>query len=261
MNQPHTTRTAVPVDHVIFYAGFRLGELASWFERLGFTLTPLGRHNSGSVNRLAMLDGQYLELMGFEEGTPSTVRPELQAMPLGLNGIVAADQPQHVRTAAPEAFLPPVHLERPVATAEAQGVASFTITNVRRQAPDVRVFLCRHHTPELVWQPQWQQHANRAVAVTHLRISTQHPELLHGGLRTVFDIQGGGAAAAYDAAGTTVEVVPPGERSSVTVRTRDLASTMAILRAARVPYTLEARRVVVALPEPYAADLIFAAAP
>ena len=102
--------TDVAVDHVIFYAGQALDDLAEFFVRVGFQLTPLGRHNSGSVNRLAMLQGQYIELMGFEPGTHSSVRPQVQSMALGLNGIVAADVPVRRRRRAGDEFLPGVRL-------------------------------------------------------------------------------------------------------------------------------------------------------
>lgn len=250
----------VPLDHVIFYAGYHVDELAAFFEQVGFTLTPPGRHNSGSINRLAMLEDQYLEIMGFAEGTPPTVRPELQAMPLGLNGIVAADRPDQPRRSPPEGFLPAVHLERPVSTPQAQGIASFAITNVRDPAPDVRVFLCRHHTPELVWQPHWQRHANAATAVTEVRIATRDPARLHAGLRKVFDIEGHEGATAYDAAGSRVHVLAPGERPSVTVRTADAAAAGRVVRACGVAHTAQAGRIVVPLPQRFPCDLVFGAA-
>jgi hypothetical protein len=249
----------VPVDHLVFYAGRALGALASFFERLGFTLTPLGRHDSGSINRLAILERQYLELIGFEEGTPATVRPELQSLPPGLTGIAAADLPEVRRASGQEGLLPPRRLERRVTTPGGEGLALFTTTEVRDPARDVRVFLCRHHTPSLVWHPAWQQHPNGAVAATEVRLSTRDPQRLHAALRTAFDLRHAGAAQAYDAAGTVLRVVPAGERAAVTLRTRDLDAAQATLAAAGVACTLGQGRVVVPLPEPYAADIVFAA--
>jgi hypothetical protein len=258
----NTIHTDVPVDHVIFFAGYGLAELASFFESVGFNLTPLGRHNSGSANRLAMLgDSKYIELMGFEPGTPKTVRPELQSLPLGLNGIVATDVAGRTRRCGSEGLNPSVHLERRVDTAHARGTASFTITTVREPIPDARTFMCRHHTPQLVWQEAWQSHANSAQVYVALQIATQHPQRLHRGLRTIFDIVGDAQADAYDLAGTLVQVVPAGERSSLTVRTSDLTRATGVLRASGIAHTAEEARVVVPLPEPYTADLIFTAAP
>ena len=58
-------KNLLPIDHIIFYAGFNLPELAFFFERIGFTVTPLGKHATGSINRLVVLEGNYIELIGF----------------------------------------------------------------------------------------------------------------------------------------------------------------------------------------------------
>lgn len=258
----NTLSTDVPLDHVVFYAGHQLGELSAFVERLGFQLTPLGRHNSGSINRLAMLDGQYIELMGFEPGTPPTVRPEVQALPMGLNGVVAADRATRVRRSKADGFLPPVHLERPVQTPHAQGVASFTITNVSEPPPDARAFMCRHHTPHLVWCEAWQLHPNGAVSVAEVCIPTRDPGRLHAAVRRIFDIEGDSSAAAYDAAGTRVRIVSHGSRGSLTVRVRDMDKALNILQRSGLPHRRnEAGSVVVPLPQPYAVDLVFTAVP
>jgi hypothetical protein len=49
---------------------------------------------------------------------------------------------------------PPMDLSRPVEG----GVARFRIVQLER-----KLFLCQHLTPELLWRPQWQAHANRAT--------------------------------------------------------------------------------------------------
>lgn len=258
-NAPPPLRGEVPVDHVIFHAGQSLGELASFFERLGFTLTPLGRHSSGSVNRLAILGRTYLELVGFEPGTPATVRPEIQSLPLGLTGVAAADRQEHRRASSPDLFLPSRRLERPVDMPGVRGVAAFTNTEVRDPAPDVRVFLCRHHTPELVWHPAWQEHANTVTEVSEVAFRTRDPQALHRVLRTVFDIAGPHDAQAYDAAGTLLRVVPQGGHASLTLRTRDPEAARRIIAGAGIAHGIAPGGVTVTLPGPHATDLVFAA--
>jgi len=252
--------TGVPVDHVIFYAGQRLAELASFFERVGFTLTPLGRHSSGSVNRLAILHGQYLELVGFEPGTPATVRPELQALPPGLTGLAAADRPEYVRRTGREGLLPSRRLERPVEMPGLHGLAAFTNTEVGEPAADVRVFLCRHHTPELVWHADWQRHANAVTEVREIRFATRDAPRLHAALRTVFDLGAGEEAPAYDAQGTLLRIAAAGERAALTLRTGELDAAVRILAAAGLPHEATGARVTVPLPAPYPADLVFVGA-
>jgi hypothetical protein len=255
---PAIPRSEVTVDHVIFYAAEALDELAAFFEDVGFTLTPLGRHNSGSVNRLAILHHQYIELMAFEPGTPAHVRPELRAMAPGLNGIVATDTPQLRRSSDEGGFNPPVELSRPVASAPGEGLARFTITGVREAVPDVRLFLCRHHTPELVWQEDWSKHANGSFALDRIAVATRHSCLLHRALQTVFAFRADARASAYDAAGTRIEVLAHGLRASLSVRTSDLAPVMGRVRRRTLRHTvISPNELALHLPAPYEADLIF----
>ncbi|MEJ8840265.1 VOC family protein [Ramlibacter sp. AN1133] len=247
----------VPLDHVIFYAGQALDALASIFERAGFTLTPLGRHSSGSVNRLAILERQYLELIGFEPGTPATVRPELQSLPLGLSGIALADREDRAGHSGSEAFMPSRRLERPVAMPGVQGLAAFTTTELRHPVPDVRVFLCRHHTPQLVWHPAWQRHANGALAASDMGLHTRDAPGLHAALRTVLDLDPAQEGTVYDAAGTRLRIAAAGERASITLRTHDLDAVRRVLAASGLPHAAGEGRVSVPLPAPYAAEIVF----
>lgn len=260
MIAPTIVQSNVPVDHVVFYAGDGLEDLAVFFQATGFNLTPLGRHDSGSVNRLAILDGQYIELMGFESGTPVTVRPELRALAPDLNGIVAADRPELHRDFREGRFKDPVSLTRPVMIAGAERVARFSITALRDAVPDVRVFLCRHHTPELVWQDHWKQHPNGAIDLKQVSIATRHPLLLHKALQTAFDFAGDEKAGmpVCDAARTRIEVLASDLRSTLTVRTSNLASVLERARRHNLHHAiLKEAGLMIHLPAPYKADLIF----
>ena len=41
--------------------------------------------------------------------------------------------------------------------------------------PEGRIQFCQHHTPELVWQPHWLKHANRATALTAVILCMEDP--------------------------------------------------------------------------------------
>src|SRR5207248_3267338 len=76
--------TSVPIlDHVVVDVRDRMDEAAAVYRALGFQLTPRGHHTLGSMNHLAMLATDYLELLGFGAGGAS--RPELAPFPIGLN--------------------------------------------------------------------------------------------------------------------------------------------------------------------------------
>src|SRR3712207_7503991 len=50
-----------------------------------------------------------------------------------------------------------------------------TIGLAASEAPYGRVYFCRHDTPDLVWQPEWQSHPNGATGVAEFVIATPDP--------------------------------------------------------------------------------------
>ncbi|MEO7010352.1 MAG: VOC family protein, partial [Caldimonas sp.] len=71
---------------------------------------------------------------------------------------------------------PPVDFERPVMYEGELQRAVFTTVRI---APDHlsggRVYFCEHKTPHLVWQPQWQRHANAALGLASFSIVVPAP--------------------------------------------------------------------------------------
>ena len=66
---------AVPrIDHVVVDVRDRIDEAERRYRALGFNLTQRGRHSLGSVNHLAMLDPDYVELLGTGEGGGGAAR-------------------------------------------------------------------------------------------------------------------------------------------------------------------------------------------
>lgn len=257
-----TAASAAHLDHVMFYGGYEMDGLFDFFERAGFCLTPLSRHSTGTVNRLAMLDDQYIEMIGFLPGTPRGVRPEIQAMPLGLNGLAAADVLGAPRRTHTLGFAAPLLLERPVDTPEAQGIARFSITHAERTVPDARAFLCRHHTPELLWVKAWMQHRNTAVSIAEVRLPTAHGPGFKAVMDTVFDVPQDATDAArpaYAAGQSIIHVVPATSRSLLAVWVSDLGHALRALQESGLAHTCEAGQITVPLPDPHHADLVFRA--
>lgn len=247
--------SAVPLDHVMFYGGFAMEKLFDFFERAGFFLTPLSQHSHGSVNRLAMLEEQYIELIGFMPGTPPSVRPEIQAMPLGLNGLAASDRPDYPRPQR-GGLSRPMALERPIDTPTAHGIARFTITHAEQPAHDARAFLCRHHTPELLWVKEWMQHRNTAASIIEVGLPTAEPERFAAVMDTVFDITPQPQPHGWTSEGSTVRIVPPGDRAYLAVRVRDLDAALRTVREGGLLHTLVGDALHIALPDEYASNLV-----
>ncbi len=163
------------LDHVVVNARQEFGAAEECYRRLGFTLTPLGRHSLGSINRLALFPSDYLELVGIDPQAAAP-RAELMASPLGLNGLVfATDDAAALHHALAERGAPvepPADFSRPQGTAEAR----FRVVRVAAShTPYGRVYFCQHLPRGLVWGAAGHAHANGAVAIARVAIAAPDP--------------------------------------------------------------------------------------
>src|SRR5579863_8642024 len=81
--------TALPMptlDHVVVNVRDQIDAGLEVYRRLGFTMTPRGYHTLGSMNHLAILGSEYLELIAAPPGDHR--RAEILSSPFGLNGLV-----------------------------------------------------------------------------------------------------------------------------------------------------------------------------
>jgi catechol 2,3-dioxygenase-like lactoylglutathione lyase family enzyme len=193
---PLGTATPSPVlDHVVINVRDRFDEGAGIYERLGFDLTPLGRHTLGSMNRLAVFDKDYLELLGIDPEA-AALRVELLRTPMGLNGLglnglvfAAADADALHRDLAGRGapVEPPLAFSRPVALAGGEAEARFRVVRVMPEVvPYGRVYFCQHLTPELVWRDEWRRHANGVHSIRRMVIAVPEPEEAAAPYRRLF---------------------------------------------------------------------------
>ncbi|EFH09459.1 VOC family protein, partial [Teichococcus cervicalis] len=149
------------------------------YERLGFALTPVARQSGrrspdapvepfATGNRCAMLRQGYIELLAILD--PSLFANRLDVfldryagMHILAFGMADAEaELERLRRAGIE--LPGVaHLERPVDDPDGPR-ARFSRLPLP-DAPEGRLQLIQHLTPELLWQERWLEHPNRAVAL------------------------------------------------------------------------------------------------
>src|SRR3954451_10126642 len=167
------------LDHVVIDVRDRMDQAAQIFEALGFTLTPRGFHTLGSMNHLMMFGTDYLELLGFGTGG-GMARPELAPFPVGLNGLVFktadADAVHAHAAGAGLPILPVQSCSRPVDLSGDKHDARFRTTRLDPGKIAMgRVYFCEHLTPELVWRPEWQAHANGARAIARIVVATEEP--------------------------------------------------------------------------------------
>lgn len=150
-----------------------LDAAADAYKRMGFTLVPRGHHSTGSSNHNIMVGPEnYFELLMVPQANPMQSffydfnrkgGDGLAAIALKGTDFRAASVTLREKGFEPAA---PLQLSREVKGASRSGTASFTITNLDpRTTPGAQVFICQHHTPELVWLPEHMTHANGATEV------------------------------------------------------------------------------------------------
>ncbi|PWC33193.1 VOC family protein [Azospirillum sp. TSO35-2] len=175
------------LDHLVI-ATRDLGAARDTYSRLGFTVTPRGHHAElKSANHTVMFPtGTYLELLGIEEKRP--VNAHYADFLLKREGIAAialktADA-RAARDGLAAAGFPAAEtldFGRPVELPEGTRDARFSITQIDPAAtPAGRVFLCQHHTPDVVWRKDSLEHPNSATGLEALVIAADDPDAVAG---------------------------------------------------------------------------------
>jgi hypothetical protein len=251
-----------PLDHAVIAVRDRMDEAERVFRRMGFTLTPRGRHRQGSLNHLMMFPDNYLELIGFPPGGEH-LRPDLTESPIGLDGLVL--RPEDAAATAADlvarGYAPsgPQELSRPLELDGRSYEARFSTVRFARGAVEGgRLYFCQHLTPELVWRPEWLTHANGAAGIVGFTIAVPDPanEAARYGemLRAPVTNPVGDGSVVVGLEGGAIELVTPADlnrrlgalapspadhlgrprtayMAMVTLRVSSLAATEAVLRA------------------------------
>jgi hypothetical protein len=171
------TAFALPLDHTVINVHFDMDRAQAVFESLGFHLTPRGRHSLGSINHLIVLNDDYVEIVGLPTDT-DVLRQEVLESPVGIDGLVFqtknADQTYAALIKKTLPSQPVQAFSRPVALNGSTYHASFRTTRFTQGTYAAgRVYFCQHLTPELVWRPEWQSHANKVVRTSGFLIVAQ----------------------------------------------------------------------------------------
>lgn len=170
------------IDHLL--VGVRgLDEAATAWRRLGFTLTPLGRHVGWTTaNLCVMLEQGYIELLGVLD--PSGVRHDIAAFlergEGGMGVALATDDAAATGEAwrrSRFAIAGPDALARRID--EAGTTTELRFANVTPEVPEFGgfvLFACFHETPERVRRPDWLAHANGARRLRSCTLLADPPE-------------------------------------------------------------------------------------
>jgi Glyoxalase-like domain len=160
--------------------------------RAGFAPTPVSvqvvpdpeaaPRPTGTGNVTAMFSRGYIEVL-FKTADTALGR-ELEAALARHAGVhlaafaVADAAAAHRRLALAGFHMQPlVHMQRPVETGGASGIAAFTLARLEAgQMPEGRIQILTHRTEAMVWQPRWLSHPNGAVALTDVIIAARDLE-------------------------------------------------------------------------------------
>jgi hypothetical protein len=184
------------IDHVII--GVRDLERArlGW-SRLGFTLSPRGRHiGQGTANYCIMFPSDYLELLGIVD--PNDFVRRLDAFLVRREGVMAtAFAPtggtEEVRSALLGLQLHPSEprpLGRQLELPEGTVVPRFSLLSFPpEETPGLDSFICAHLTPELMRRPEWLIHPNGVRGLKGIHVLVQSTAELLEPYDRLFGIQ------------------------------------------------------------------------
>ena len=281
------------IDHLVI-AVRDLEGARDTYRRLGFTLTPVARHPFGTANSLVQLDACYLELIAVAHPA-AIIEPAADTFSIGAfvrdflksregpvalalkSADAAADRADFVRRGLP--VYQPFHFHRNAAgpDGEERHVGfSLTFTSEPRLT-EAAFFTCQHHHPENLWRPQYQRHANGALAIRSVIMVARDPADVHEFL-THFtgqqDINATSLAVVFDLGRSAVEVLSPvafraffGEDAGpdplrltgLRIAVANLAATGRALAANRVPFAELSGALVVPSRFAHGAAIVFVA--
>ncbi|GAB4236794.1 MAG: VOC family protein [Kiloniellaceae bacterium] len=172
------------IDHVL--VGVRDLEAASdTYARLGFTLSPRGRHIGwGTANYCIMFPDDYIELLGIVDPAQFTnnLNRFLETRE-GLLGLAfASDDVSLAARALQRAGIAPGEmrdLKRILEAPEGEVWPRFKLLHLPPEAtPGTSAFICQHMTPDLVWRPECCVHANSATGLIAMTSVVKDPSAL-----------------------------------------------------------------------------------
>lgn len=253
---PHITG----LDHALVGVADLDAAHAIW-TRLGFTLTPRGRHFGwGTANYCIMFERDYLELLGILDPTQfvNGLDRLLAEQGEGLLGVAFAGEADtvHADLSGQGLVEQPKELSRLLELPEGDVTPRFRLAHFTQGAlPGLHsAFVCQHGTPQLLRRPEWMIHANGAASLDGITLIVEDPSALATAYADVFGNsalwQGRGRLdvtvgqqqlrfLSFDRAARRYPGIAPPRRTPiglvVTVLSADLDRTEQVLRERDIP--------------------------
>lgn len=267
------------IDHLVI-AVRDLEEAAAFYGRLGFRVGGRNRHPWGTENRLVQLPGSFLELISVGEGAsiaphePGTfsfgafVRDYLEHREGLAMLVLASDDAEADAKAFADAgigaFAPFRFARRGRRPDGTETEVAFTLAFADAGTDRAGFFVCQHRFPENFWDPAFQQHENRAVAIPTVALAAPEPHAMSAFLSAFTGAQPShpaGDALSFPLDGAQVDVLNPDDAAEAygsveaeldraafvafSIRVEDIARQARLLDAAGIPHTQIGSRSVV----------------
>jgi len=182
------------IDHLVL-AVRDLEAARRTYMRLGFTLTPRAEHPFGTGNSLIQLQGNFLELLTIVD--PAKIAPPADGQfsfaafnqaflgrREGFSMLVFesadAEADRQAFAAAGLDGYELFHFQRKARLPDG-GVATVAFSlafATDRRIPEAAFFVCQQHAPQYFWKPEYQLHANGAIAITEAVMVAADPPSL-----------------------------------------------------------------------------------
>jgi len=243
------------IDHIIIGVRDLEAARSSW-SRLGFTLTPRGRHiGQGTANYCIMFGRDYLELLGFVERDEHAHRLEtFLAQREGAMSVAFAPARDAESTAAflasrglhPSA---PRALGRALELPEGAVMPRFSLLNLPpEETPALDCFICGHLTPELVRHPDWLAHPNGVTGIKAVHLVADNPHALAPAYRRLcgddrisekghgIEVDTGRNRLVFSRLSLSAGEAPPPAITALELSVEDRAATAAYLKTAGIAF-------------------------
>ena len=258
----------VGIDHAII--GVRdLEKAKEAFEKLGFRVTPRGRHVGwGTANYCLMFERDYLEILGIVD--PKAFTNKLDSFLETREGLVSiallSDDAPTTRHAWSEAGLAPAEVKDLSRLLEPDTELRFQNVMLEPEATaDVPIFACSHLTADQMRQPGWTEHPNGALGIKTITAVTREPAAVVEPMSRIFGAtkitETDNTVAVHTGRGVLLFATPddldmlhPQLRAELdtdqatlavlSVRVRDLEGTADWLSKAGIPFKREASGII-----------------
>jgi len=286
------------IDHAVLSVR-DLDAAAAFFRRVGFTLTPKAEQPFGTSTHMALLDGNFIDLLATT--APEKIPPHrpdhfslaaqhqeqlLRRDGLSLIAMISDDAWRDREAFIAGGLRPqqPIDVSRPVRLPGGEEATfSFTMVVVAdRRLGDAQHFIYQIRTPQTFWQPAYQAHANGATEIGELVMVADNPAALapfYAVLVSRDAVQRDGRRLRIETPKGRILVLPPEELAprfegvaitpcvprpyvaGLQVRSRDLKLVESCLETARIPYVRRDELIRIAPQQAFGAALEFVAQP